>query len=191
MDISPRKIDGELESSYHLRMLIFCSFCLVFFSVLLVLMLAYRPEPSNSDSPIMIMFLWLGVSISFGASALATLGYLIGTLFHLLIERYKLANFLWPRVKIILGIIFITLIISFFLYWFVYGLIYQEVLPFAKHSSTKLINSSDNTLFFWFSIFMWGALGTCAPIALLIGSLNNLTRHSRGAPQKRYKRGQF
>lgn len=179
MNIGPNKLSGELESAYRFRMLTFSFVCLILFGLLLGLMLAIRPEAANSEFPFLIMFLWFATVMAFGASVLATFGYLIGTVFSLFLERYRSIGLLWPKVKIIFAAIFLLQFFFFSLYWFLYGLFNMEVLPFAKQAHYQLISSSEDPVLFWLSVLIWGAIGTWGTLSLLNSLAKKLAMLSR------------
>ena len=172
MQIGPLKKVGELNSSYRFSKMIFCAKCLAIFGVTLGLMLVIRPDAQGSAFPFAIMFLWFGISMAFAASVLAFLGYLIGWLFSTFLESNNSANKAWPKVKVTVAAVILMPLICFSLYWFLRGLFTLEVLAVKRHASPSLIHPNDSPLLFWFSIILWGYMGTYAPYEIMKSVFN-------------------
>ena len=159
MNIGPIQKLGERVSAYRLRMAIFSVKCLAFFSAILGLMFVIRPEVNNSSLPLAIMFLWFGIPMAVAASALASLGYIIGWRFSIYLESNQSANNFWPKIKVTVACIFLMPFFCFAAYWFFHGLFTMETLVAKRHSGYHrgyhLVYASDNPVLFWYSIFVW------------------------------------
>ncbi len=155
MNIGPTQKLGERVSTYRLRMAIFSAKCLIFFSALLGLMLVTRPEVNNSSFPFAIMFLWFGIPMAIAASALTSLGYIIGWRFAIYLESNQSANNVWPKIKVTVACIFLMPIFCFAAYWFFRGLFTMETLVAKRHTGYHLVYASDDPVLFWYSMFVW------------------------------------